>query len=261
MRRPPSSDVIYQFGPGPWTPAVRAIIIANVAVYLATMAWPEAFVSLLGLTPEQVITGGRVWQLATYAFVHDPHVFAHILFNLLYVWMFGVDLERRWGSAGFAKYYAVTAIGAAVTIVVVSLLPFDAARANYAVPTIGASGAVYGLLLAWALAFPHRTVLFMMVIPVRAWAFALIMAAIVFISAAGSGSRGVSHLAHAGGLIVGYLFLRGPGGLSGGPRRLRLEFQYRLARWRMARLRRKFEVVEGGKRGSGTLHSIRLKGA
>ena len=92
----------------------------------------------------------------------------HILFNMLALWMFGVDLERRWGTRGFVRYYAITGIGAGIATALVSLLPFAATRAIYAAPTIGASGAIYGLLLAWALLFPHRQILFMFIFPLPA---------------------------------------------------------------------------------------------
>lgn len=229
----------YSFGPGPWTPAVRAIIIANIVVFLISLVARDLVYGLFGLTPARVLTEGRVWQVATYLFVHDTRAFSHLLFNMLYVWMFGVELEKRWGSQAFVTYYFVTGVGAGIGVVLVSLLPFESAQVNYYVPTIGASGAVYGLLLAWAMIFPYREILFI-VFPMRAWVFALIMAAIAFLSAAGSGSRGVSHLAHVGGLIVGYLYLKGP-------RNLRRDFQSQLMRWKMARMRRKFGVHQGGR--------------
>ena len=182
-----------------------------------------------------------MWQLATYLFVHDPHSLFHILFNMLAVWMFGVDLERRWGARGFLIYYFVTGIGAGVTTVMVGLLPFEATRGIYEIPTVGASGAVYGLLVAWAVIFPARTILFMLMFPLTARVYALIMGAIAFYAALGSSGSGVANFAHLGGLIVGWLYLKGP-------RDLRLELRYRWSKWRMARLRRRFDVHAGGRR-------------
>ncbi|HEY6358377.1 MAG TPA: rhomboid family intramembrane serine protease, partial [Vicinamibacterales bacterium] len=89
------SGVSYSFGPGPVTPAVRGIIVANVAAFLLTFLSPNVVIGTFGLVPQAVIEHGRVWQLVTYLFLHSPTSITHILFNMLAVWMFGVDLERR----------------------------------------------------------------------------------------------------------------------------------------------------------------------
>ena len=145
------SDIRYTFGPGPITPAVRAIIIACVAMFLLALITPRGLVEgLLGLTPQRVLERGFLWQPATYLFVHSRDGFSHILFNMLAVWMFGVELERRWGTVAFTKYFLVCGLGAAATVIVTPLMPIAGWRTSYVVPTIGASGAVYGILLAWA---------------------------------------------------------------------------------------------------------------
>lgn len=221
-------------------PAVRTILIANVAMFVVTFLAPGIVLPWLGLSPAAVIENGRVWQLVTYLFVHSPTAFTHILFNMLAVWMFGVDLERRWGTRGFVVYYFVTGVGAGVCSVLVSLLPFAWAARSYGAITIGASGAVYGLLMAWAMLFPYRQILFMFVFPLSARVFVIIIGAIAFFSAVGSGGGTVANGAHLGGLLVGWLYLRGP-------RNLRLEMNYRLSRWRMDRMRRRFNVHRGGR--------------
>lgn len=231
---------MYSFGPGPLTPAVRAIIFSNVGVFLLTLVWSDPVVQLFGLTPSDVIERARVWQLATYLFVHSPSSISHIIFNMLAVWMFGVELENRWGTVAFAKYYAITGIGAGVSMVLVSLLPFNATRVVYDVPTIGASGAVYGLLMAWAILFPHRQILFMFIFPLPARVFVILIGAIAMFSAIGAGGGPVANLAHLGGLVVGWFYLKGP-------KNLQLEMKYRLSRWRMERMRRKFGVHPGGR--------------
>jgi membrane associated rhomboid family serine protease len=230
----------YSFGPGPITPAVRAIIIANVAAFLLTFLAPDAIIQTFGLIPEAVIHQGRVWQLATYLFLHSPTSLTHILFNMLAVWMFGVDLERRWGTRGFLTYYFVTGVGAGACTVLVSCLPFASAQLSYHAVTIGASGAVYGLLLAWGVLFPDRQILFMLMFPLRARAYVALMAAITFFSAVSSTNSGVANIAHLSGLAIGWLYLHGP-------RDLRLELQYRITRWRMDRMRKRFEVHKGGR--------------
>jgi membrane associated rhomboid family serine protease len=233
--------VRYTFGPGPITPAVRAIIIACVAVFLVTLFTPRLWIeNVLGLTPADVLERGYLWQPATYLFVHDRDSFFHILFNMLAVWMFGVDLERRWGTTAFAKYYFVCGIGAGLTVLVTSLLPMAGSAQSYGIPTIGASGAVFGILLAWGVVFPHRQVLFMMLFPVSARMLVIIYGTIAFIAAVGSSGGGISHWAHLGGLVIGWLYLKGPANL-------RLDWQYHLTKWRMARLRRKFNIHRGGR--------------
>ena len=234
------SRVQYSFGPGPISPAVRALLIANIGVFVITLFAPSAIIEHLGLMPAAVIGQLRVWQLVTYLFIHSPSQLSHILFNMLALWMFGVDLERRWGTRSFMTYYMFTGIAAGLSMIAVSLLPFDATRATYSQVTIGASGAVYGLLMAWAMLFPHRQILFMMIFPVPARVFVAIMGAIAFFSAVGASGGPVANVAHLGGLLFGYVYLKGPANL-------RLELQYRMTRWRMERMRRKFSVHKGGR--------------
>jgi membrane associated rhomboid family serine protease len=226
------------------TPAVKAIIFTNIGAWVLTLFAPGLLIGWFGLTPEAVVTQGRVWQVATYLFIHEPGAIGHILFNMLFVWMFGVELERRWGTQAFTRYYFVVGVGAGVCVMVASFLPMPAAQLAYRIPTIGASGAAYGLLLAWAMVFPHRNILFMLVFPINARVFALLMGAIAFFYVAGGSSGPVSHVAHLGGLVIGWLYLKGPGNL-------RLDLKYHLARWRMERMRRKFDVHRGGRGGGG----------
>ena len=245
MSRFAPAGTTVQFGPGPITPAVRAIIIANVVLFLPSFFSPSVMQPLFGLVPEWVLTRGFIWQIATYAFIHAD--ITHVLFNMLIVWMVGVELERRWGSVAFAKFYAVCGIGAGFTVLGVSLLPFDAARQMYVASTIGASGACYGVLMAWAVLFPTREVLLFFVFPVQARYAVIIFGALAFFSDVGRGGGTVAHFAHLGGLIVGYLYLKGPRGV-------RFSVQSAITRWRFARLKKKFQVHDGGKsnrRGPG----------
>lgn len=193
-------------GPGPMTPAVQAIIIANIVAFIALMVARALLIDLFGLTPQAVLTRGWIWQPVTYLFLHAD-VF-HILFNMLVVWMFGVDLERRWGTPAFVRYYGVTGVGAGLCVILASLLP---GPDSYSIPTIGASGAVYGLLMAWAIIFPHRTILFLGVFPLSARVFVLIMGGIVLAQSLNQGGgTAVSNAAHLGGLLAGYWYLKTP---------------------------------------------------
>jgi membrane associated rhomboid family serine protease len=232
------SALSYSFGPGPLTPAVKWIIWANVAAFVATVVFPN-LIPYLGLLPEAVIERRWLWQPITYMFLHEG--FFHILFNMLGIWMFGVELERMWGTKFFLRYYAVTGIGAAITTLIVALLPFALAAGTYGSVTIGASGALYGLLLAFALYYPERPILMFMLFPVPAKYFVMIIGAISFLSSTSGGAPKVAHAAHLGGMIFGYLYLRGGrGGLTA-------EIKYRYLKWKMNRLRRKFDVYSGGR--------------
>lgn len=235
-----SSGMSYAFGPGGMTPAVRAILYVNIGVFLLVFVAPVV-TTYLGLVPARVLGSGWLWQPLTYMFVH-AEVF-HLLFNMLAVWMFGVEMERAWGTRAFTTYYLVTGLGAAAATVLVGLLPFGFARSAFYAVTIGASGAVYGLLLAFAMRYPDRPLMFFPIpIPVPAKYFVLILGAMALLFSVGAGSSGVAHLAHLGGLVVGYLYLtRGRGGPMA-------ELKYRWLKWRMARMRRRFDVVEGGRR-------------
>ena len=225
----------YSFGPGPITPAVKWLIIANIAMFVASWFLYDPMVYYLGLAPKMVFERGWVWQLATYLFLHGGPV--HILFNMLGIWMFGVELERLWGTRQFLKYYAITGVGAGATVLLVGLV-LGSNSNTYLSSTIGASGALYGLLLAFALYYPERPLLMFLLFPVPAKYFVMIVGAMAFFS---SPQSRVSEAAHLGGLVIGYLYLRaGRGGLTA-------EIKYRYLKWKMNRLRRKFDVYSGGR--------------
>jgi membrane associated rhomboid family serine protease len=228
----------YSFGPGSLTPAVKIIIWANIALFLVSW-FAGDIVAYLGLRPKAVLEQGWIWQLGTYMFLHVD--IGHILFNMLAVWMFGVELERMWGTRFFARFYGITGVGAAITAIAASFVPIGALPSTYYAVTIGASGAIYGLLMAFALYFPDRPILIFFVFPVPAKYFVMIMGAIAFLMAPGSG---VSNAAHLGGLLWGYLYLKSRHGGGGG---LTAEIKYRYLKWKMNRLRRKFDVYSGGR--------------
>jgi membrane associated rhomboid family serine protease len=231
---PRPAGIHYSFGPGAITPAVKWLIITNVVMFLATLAYGR-IVPYLGLSPEIIVERFWVWQLATYLFLHGG--FTHILFNMLGIWMFGVELERLWGTRQFLKYYAITGIGAGLTVLAVGIL-LGADSVTYRAITIGASGALYGLLVAFAFYYPDRPLLMFFLFPIPAKYFVMIVGAMAFLS---TPNQGVSETAHLGGLVIGYLYLRaGRGGLSA-------ELKYRYLKWRMNRLRRKFDVYSGGR--------------
>jgi membrane associated rhomboid family serine protease len=224
------------FGPGPVSTALKALIGANVALFLMTTFW-GALVPLLGLMPTYVLHEFRIWQLGTYMFLHGS-VF-HILFNMLALWMFGAELERMWGTKYFLKFYFVSGIGAAVLTVLFALLPFGFAQQLMGSVVIGASGAIYALLLAYALYFPDRPIL-LVVFWVPAKYCVAILGAIALVSSL-SEVGGTANITHLGGLIVGYLYLKG------GRSHPLAEIKYRYLKWKINRVRKKFDVYSGGR--------------
>jgi rhomboid family protein len=239
MRRYPSYPYTssYSFGPGGISTAIKALIGANVALFLVQFFAP-AVTDVLGLRPIFVVRYFWVWQLATYMFLHGG-VF-HIVFNMLALWMFGTELERRWGTPFFLKFYAVTGVGAGVLTVLFSLLPFGAAQQLYQANIIGASGAIFGLLLAYALYFPERQIYMYLVFPIPARVFVAIIGAIAFLSSLGD-SGGVASATHLGGLAVAYVYLK-----SGRMHPIS-EIKYRYLKWKINRVRKKFDVYSGGR--------------
>ena len=183
-------------------PVTQALLIANVAIFFLQntvpleefMLWPPAG-ELLGSRFE-------IWQVVTYSFLHAN--VAHIFFNMLALYMFGGEIERLFGSRFYAAYYFVAVVSAAVTHLVVTSW-----MGGPPVPTVGASGGVYGLLLAFAIYFPHRRVILLFPpIPLPARVFVFGFAALeLFLGVTGT-AQGVAHFAHLGGMIGGWLMIQ-----------------------------------------------------
>ena len=226
------------------TPGIKSLIIACISVFLvqtlaALVGGGEAarwIVEWFGLIPFAATRGLRVWQPLTYLFLHGGLL--HLLLNMLMLWMFGCDIERVWGRQRFLIYYFLTGIGAGLCVVAVNLSPLLFGRpalAGAAGATIGASGAIFGVLLAAAVLFPDRQVWlipFPVMLPMRV--FVMIMGAVEFFGSLDVASSGVSHLAHLGGMGAGYFYLR-RGSFFFGVRN-------QVTDWKQRRLRRKFEV-------------------
>ena len=235
MARYPSG-VAYSFGPGGITPAVKILIITNVVLFVLNMIVGNAMTVGLGLSPQAVFRDLALWQPVTYMFLHSTGGFGHILFNMLALWMIGTELERTWGTRFFAKYYFITGVGAAATTLLVSIF----SDSVYYSRTVGASGAIYGLLIAYAMYFPHRQ-LILLIFPVPARIAVAILGVIAFMSSMGGPDSSVAHATHLGGFVVGYLYLKG---LRARPMS---ELKSRYLRWKMAKARSKFDVYSGGR--------------
>jgi membrane associated rhomboid family serine protease len=178
-------------------PVTRAIIIANVIVFLLQFVAGNLIVSLFALWPVGD-TLFQPWQLLTYSFLHEG--FAHIFFNMFALYMFGTPLEAFWGSRRFAFYYVACVLTAAAT----ELMVQNATEVGG--PVLGASGGVFGLLLAFAWYFPkQRLMLLFPPIPMPAWLFVTLYGGIELVLGVTGAQPGVAHFAHLGGMLGGAL--------------------------------------------------------
>ena len=220
---------------------VKQLILITGGVYLVQLLVPAVTV-FFGLYPPAVLSL-QIWRLFTYIFLHGG--LFHLLMNMFMLYMFGSQLEQVWGRRRFVRYYLLCGVGAGLF----ALLPlpafFDALH-------IGASGAVYGVLLAFGLLFPSAQVYLLGILPLSARHMVILFG---FMALAGSlsatGGGGVSHIAHLGGLVVGYVLLRRDGLISRRPSRLRLLWNDLRRRRRRARFDRYYEER---RRRPDTLH-------
>lgn len=224
----------------PFTPWVKKIIIACVAVYFlqvvlgAVSPGMKASLELyFGLVPALVLHYGMIWQLVSYSLLHATP--GHILINMLMLWMFGRELELVWGKSRFLNYFFICGVGAGLITILVKVMPMLWGHMPPYTPTIGASGAIFGILIANAILFPDRRIwLFPLPLTIPMRPFVAVMGAIEFFATLGSGGDGVSHFCHLGGMLIGWLYLR------------RGSFLYRvrneMADWRYERNKRKFQV-------------------
>jgi membrane associated rhomboid family serine protease len=187
--------------------------------------------ALLALTPQLVVFHFAIWQLFTYLFLHGG--IGHLLINMFSLWMFGSMLESDWGTRRFLKYYFICGVGAGLCDVAV-----NAALGIWNTRTIGASGAIYGLLVAFGVLYPNQTVLMNFLFPIKAKYMVMIYGAIVVYSALGTNSN-VSNIAHLGGMLVGYLYLKARlPSLGLGVAEARSAYN----QWRLQRAKKKFQV-------------------
>ncbi len=200
----------------PLTPTVRALIIINVAVWIGLVLIIQGMVlqsnaifDFLALTPYRVISDFWIWQVFTYMFLHSSGVF-HVLFNMLVLWWFGSELESRWGRKFFLTYYMTCGVGAGVIYLIGAFIYAFATGQVMTVlaPLVGASGATYGLLLAYGILFGEREIYFMMLFPMKAKYFVMIIGLVELVTMMDSGMGSTTaNLAHLGGIAVGFVTL------------------------------------------------------
>ena len=199
----------FSFGYG-LTPMIKNLMIIMVAVYLLqkimetglTEIYNYYFIYYFALVPILIWKKYFLWQFATYIFLHGG-VF-HLLFNLLALWWFGGELENYLGSKRFLRYFLFCGIGAGICTVLFT--PGIYQR----IPVIGASGAIYGILLAFAWLFPNRPILIYFLFPIPAKYMVIIFGLIEFFSSMGGSGGGVAHLTHLGGLLFGFFYMGYP---------------------------------------------------
>ena len=207
-----------QFTPGEatykpqlFTDAIKILISINFIIYVfQSLAGKEdIFFRLFGLVPNTFFTELMLWQPFTYMFFHAPFYssigISHILLNMLGLWVFGRELEQAWGKKKFLKYYFLTGIGSGL---ITYIFQMDSSN-----PVIGASGAVYGVLLAYGVSYPNRMLYIWGLIPVRSMWLVIIMGVIAFFGLLGK-ADGISHVTHISGMLIGYVLLKNKWKLS-----------------------------------------------
>ena len=184
---------------GNLAPGTRSILLACIGVFLLQQVLSGAIEAWFALWPLGPMFAP--WQVVTYAFLHGS--VAHIVFNMIGLLTFGNELERYWGTSRFLAFYFASVVAAAATqLIVTRSLGQD-------VPTVGASGGIYGLLLGFAMMFPQRRVVPLIPpIPMPAWLFAMLFAGLeLYLGVTGTRS-GIAHFAHLGGMVGGFLVMR-----------------------------------------------------
>ncbi len=169
----------------------------NIFIFILQSFNFGAMLKWFGLIPVLVVKDLYVWQLFSYMFLHGS--ISHLLFNMFALWMFGREIEFMWGSKSFLIYYLLCGLGAGITTIITG--PFSP------IPTIGASGAIYGLLYAYSFLFPERYIYLWFFIPLKAKYMALIFGVFEFMAGIGATGSNIAHFAHLGGLLTGYIIL------------------------------------------------------
>ena len=221
------------FGP-PVTPLIiKQLMIANLVVFVAQYTIPGVM-EYGAIRPALVWQGGYLWQPFTYMWLHSG--LGHIAMNMFTLWMFGSQLALAWGAQRFLRFYLVCGIGAGLIIATAPYLTIAVSGTqNLLIPTLGASGAVYGVLLAYSLTWPDRTI--MLIFPPVAFR-AIWLIPLLFFMEYYFGPPNVSHIGHLGGVLVGWIYLRRRGDARG------LSFEQLKYRWRRYRMRKRLRAVQ-----------------
>ena len=223
-------------------PGVKWLLIVNTVVFVLTYLCPaqlqRQITVVLALSAEAVVRNLFVWQIVTYMFLHGG--ITHLLFNMLTLWMFGIQLERDWGTRRFLKYYFYCGIAAGVCVVAVNVL-----LGYWGTITLGASGAIFGVLVAFGVTYPDQTVLMYFLFPIKAKYLVMIFVAIELLLTFGP-NTGVSTIAHLGGAAFGFVYLKGRL-----PRLALPDVGGVYAQWKLRRAKKKFQIYMKKSGGRG----------
>jgi membrane associated rhomboid family serine protease len=230
-QRPMGRSYVYGYLP----PGVKWLLIVNSAIFVVFWIGGQALqrhvITLFALIPAAVVQNFYIWQLFTYLFLHGG--IGHIVLNMLALYFFGSPLELDWGTRRFLKFYFYCGIAAGVCVVLAGLL----VGSRYS-PTLGASGAILGLLVAFGVLYPNETILLMFMIPMKAKHLVMLYAAIELLSLWGP-DTGVSTMAHLGGMAFGFLYLKVKFPRAAGHMP---DWRGRYRQWKMQRAKKKFQV-------------------
>ena len=199
--RPPTQFSVFP-------PVIKNLLILNGLFFLGQLTFEPVLLRWLALWPLGIPDGPGYpqfwpWQLVGYAFLHGG--FSHLLFNMFALWMFGVQIEHEWGSRRFAIYYFVCVIGAGLAQLVVASL---ALQSGDLYPTVGASGGVFGILLAFGMMFPDRPIYLYFLVPIKAKWFVIGYGLITLFSGVWDTQSNIAHFAHLGGMVFGFLLIQ-----------------------------------------------------
>ena len=234
---------------GIMTPMVKYLIIINACFFLLELLMGDSvgvFFQYFALVPERFCSDFFIWQIVTYMFLHSPVDPWHILLNMLVLWMFGIIFERMWGATRFLLFYLAGGVAGGVAVILAAL--FFGGAAN--IPTIGASGAIYALIMAFGIWFPEQHINIYFFIPVKAKYVTWGIVGITVLYAVTAANSGVSYAAHAGGLLAGYIMTSGiyrPHVFKMKIKRIKekfLEYKYRMNLWALRKKNRHIRRVE-----------------
>ncbi len=186
--------------PSLFTDAIKLIISINFLIFILQYfsGIEDKLFPIFGIVPSRTFGELMLWQPFTYLFFHGG--IWHVLINMFVLWMFGSELEKYWGKREFLRFFFVTGVGSGLVTVLFSL--------SSSTPVVGASGAIYGVLLAYGLMFPNRLVYLYFLIPIKVKYLVILIGTIAFFSSLNPGYSNISHLTHLSGMIIGFVYFR-----------------------------------------------------
>jgi len=221
--------------------AVKSLLIANAVIFVITLFFPfnvsymgryaSGWNILFGLVPALINNKFMIWQFFTYMFLHGG--FGHILFNMFALWMFGTELEYNWGTSDFLKYYFTCGVGGGILVWLTSMFGFS----SYLIPTIGASGAIFGLLVAYGMMWPDRSIFIFGILPMKALHFVIIFGALDLLQGLSRSGSGIAYFCHVGGGVTGFIYLKYGW-------RIMVHLENQINKFKA----RRFKIIHGGKK-------------